>query len=515
MLFIESRKADKAVESGLERAALLDKLYEKGLTPLIRSARLHACELALPEPESARELERQVAAWNDAEGESAPYVRGDVFCSDDYTLFLIFGDTSEERGGGGAALRAGIVYRDGASNPRERLEAFCRSVDEALASVRRRRQEGAGGTDESGANGSDKSDVADGSETSAGDVAVNGWHEVETRVPASLARGAETSRAAGSGGAANFSAPARVTSLLDDAETRKFLQRLIEAQGDGRAAGESAATASGAGGVGEMTTATANLVSRLSEAGLVRREVLVSCRKTNRALFRLPSAEALSVINASHATCTECGAAASDERAEELVKPSELAAKMLGDGVWMTNRLRALLRGLGVPEDQLRINSSDGRGDSYVLANVSGELFLFVPRDGDVSASDARRALELEAETGAAHVAIVATGEIHADARARLREHARRRGRGGRGGGGEVELLLIEGLESAPSELQAAFERVSERMLAEELYELDASLGLSVGHLVAARFRLLDKSGALRDLAASAAGAVAGSLQEI
>ena len=48
-----------------------------------------------------------------------------------------------------------------------------------------------------------------------------------------------------------------------------------------------------------------------------------------------------------------------------------------------------------------------------------------------------------------------------------------------------------------------------------ELYELDASAGFSVGYALAARFRLMQREGALQDLAASAAGAVAGSLREI
>ena len=43
---------------------------------------------------------------------------------------------------------------------------------------------------------------------------------------------------------------------------------------------------------------------------------------------------------------------------------------------------------------------------------------------------------------------------------------------------------------------------------------LDASLGLSVGFIIASRFRLMQKTGALKDLAESAVGALAGSLRE-
>ncbi len=68
-------------------------------------------------------------SWNDfwrarseAEGEE-PYVRGDIFCSEDFAHFLVFG----EGYGGGAGLRAGIVYDAGTDAPAERLEPFCRT----------------------------------------------------------------------------------------------------------------------------------------------------------------------------------------------------------------------------------------------------------------------------------------------------------------------------------------------------------------------------------------------------
>jgi hypothetical protein len=92
----------------------------------------------------------------------------------------------------------------------------------------------------------------------------------------------------------------------------------------------------------------------------------------------------------------------------------------------------------------------------------------------------------------------------------RLREHARRRARTGV----EVEVMLLEGIEAAASELRHAFERVALRTVAAELYPLDASLGFSVGHMIAARFRLTHKPGALRDLATAAAFTLSGNLRE-
>src|SRR5919205_427055 len=103
MLFVESRTAELSVERGL-RTAILEALKRHGHVPLIRSARLHFFEQAAGGAEHARELERALDERAAAEGEE-PYVRGDLFCFEEFVHYLIFGD-----GFGGSGLRAGIVY---------------------------------------------------------------------------------------------------------------------------------------------------------------------------------------------------------------------------------------------------------------------------------------------------------------------------------------------------------------------------------------------------------------------
>jgi hypothetical protein len=484
MLFVESRTAGKGVAEPL-RIAVLDALQDRGLVPLIRASRLYCFEQALTGPEQAGELERLVAVWSDSEGD-APYIRGDVFCFDDFAHFLIFGEAGE----GAAGIRAGIVYGAETDEPARKLEAFCRNVQEAVEAALAR----AGGA---------------GLDTAAP-------FPVEWRSPEEGAEDAfeRFSSRAGVGGAASKDASggavaverSRVAELLEDASARGFLQRLCDASADGRVA-EMLASLNGGG----HEPAQEALVARLVGAGLVRREVQVSCRKDGRSLFRLPSPEALSMVTASNAVCSECGAAVADERAEELVTPSALAASMLKDGAWLLNSLRTVLVELGLPEEGIAESAPSAEGEAQMLSNVCGEPFLFVLRDGDFSAANARHALESEAETHAAHLVAVATGKIHDEARVRLREHARRRSRTG----GGMEVVFIEGLERAPVELRQAFERVSQAAITRELYELDASAGFNVGYMLAERFRLVHKTGALQDLAASAAGSLAGSLREI
>ena len=479
MLFIESRDAEAGVEKSL-RTPLLEALQERGLVPLIRAARLNFFEQALAGDEHVKELEQALAERSDIEGE--PYVRGDVFCSEDHAHFIIFG------GDGATTLRAGIVYDSETADPQAKLEAFCRDVRDAFDSVSR----------ETGAseNGSDTQPSRIEWRARAGQ-AKESFKGVSER--AAVAESAmQTAPARGAVGGDR----ARAFEILEDAGARGFLQRLSEAHADGRAAELSVSA-------GEPEKDA--LVARLAGAGLVRREVQVSCRRDGHSLFRLPSTDALAIVTASNAVCSECGRTIADERAEELLTPTPLASSMLKDGAWLLDRLRSMLDEIGIPADATAARPATSEGEARVLANVCGEPFLFVMRDGDFAAQHARRAIESETETHASRIVVVATGRIQDDARTRLLDHARRRSRGG----SETEAVFVEGLEAAPTELRRAVERVSQDALTRELYELDASAGFNVGYALAARFRLSQRKGAPQDLAASAAGALAGSLREI
>jgi hypothetical protein len=494
MLFIESKSLDYAVD-GATRTSLLENLQEQGFVPLIRSARLHLYEVALAGTEHARELESALAARADVEAE-APYVRGELFCVEDYALFLLFGDAG---GDDAAGVRAGIIYEGEAHEPLDKLDAFSRSISEALEASRR---SGVASGAENVGGASAELNVG----VSSGVPHVFEWRRREARVSESFRRfeEAETATPANARGEM-VEGWLRSSGMLEDTQARGFLRRLSEAHREGRTATAAGALQTGAGeGVPDA------LLNRLAEVGLLKREILVSCRKDGRALFRLPSPDAFSILTGSNAVCNECGAAIADERAEEVTVPTSLTATLLQDGAWLATHLRSIISKLGVPEKQIVTRATGGEGEVRLMVNVCDEAFLCLLHDGDWTTAQARRALDEHAKSDSAHLVLIATGKIQEDARQRLREHARRRTQGGR----ELELILIEGMDAVAAELQAAFERVASNALAEELWELDTSLGLSAGQLIATRFRLMQRPGALRDLAAPAAS-MSGSLHEL
>jgi hypothetical protein len=142
---------------------------------------------------------------------------------------------------------------------------------------------------------------------------------------------------------------------------------------------------------------------------------------------------------------------------------------------------------MGVPESEIAVGPSEGSGHGQMMVNLSGESFLIVTRDGDLTPAFARWAIDLEIDTEASHLVVVATGRLHNEASVLLDNHARRRVSGGE----DFELVVADDVAAAGNELRHALQRVSQRVIAEQVCDLDNSLGLSVSRLIITKFNLL------------------------
>jgi hypothetical protein len=458
MLFIASRGLAHSVDERA-RLLLLERLQEKGLVPLIRSTRFGCYRQALSGLNIESEMERTIAALTEHEDKTS-YIKGDVFFFDDHVLYLIF----EETGGGSAGIRAGVVYESYTTEPLRKLDAFCREVSDFLTQ-RESAEAGLSMTD-----GARHLAVEwrDGRPQEQQGFTRFVAHQDIDSLNTVIRRETAVERA-------------RAAELLEDDSARLFLHRAKEAYVEGCAAKLLASRTDEPAGVS---------IERLLDAGLLRREVLISCRKMGHILFSLPSPDALAVVTVSNATCSGCGAAIADEKVEEAVAPTQLASALLEDGSWLVNRLYFTLRELGIPGSEIAIAPPTGNGEAHVMANVCGESFLLVLRDGDLTPAFARRATEAVVKTEATHLIIVVTGKIYEEGQLWLRNYSRRRARSGN----EFELKIAEGVSAAEAVLQDSFELVSQRALAEQLCELDASLGLSLTRVITTRFQLLQRS---------------------
>ena len=122
MLFLESKTLNLAVAPAV-RTKLLQELHERNIVPLIRSHRLRSFEDVLLGVDHVAEMEMSLANSTESTiGE--PYVRGDLFCFQDYILFLVFEDED--------SIRAGIVYEARTPEPFRKLDSFCHDVRSLL-----------------------------------------------------------------------------------------------------------------------------------------------------------------------------------------------------------------------------------------------------------------------------------------------------------------------------------------------------------------------------------------------
>ncbi|HKZ03772.1 MAG TPA: hypothetical protein VJ180_16130 [Pyrinomonadaceae bacterium] len=465
ILLVESKTIAHPV-NGSGRLQLLDDLRKKDRFPLIRTARLSSFDQILMGAERVREFETAIADWTESEIQE-PYLIGDLICLADHVLFLIFDDNK--------GVRAGIVYDLRTPEPFRKLDSFCRDVRESLLAQNEAHERETGSRD-----------------------AVPQWEQGKPSMPEGFKRfiaKQDTDSLYTTLRKETMSKRILAASRLEDESARVFLRSAREAHQEGYAAKLL---------TGDRAESYELSIERLEDVGLVEREVQVSCRKTGHALLRLPNAHALAVVTVSDATCSECGSPIADEKVEEVIAPTRLASSLLEDGSWLVSRLHFLLREMGVPESEIAVGPSEGEGYGQMMANICGESFLLVARDGDLTPAFARWAIDLEIETEAAHLVVVATGRAHNQAQVLLHNHSRRRIRAGR----DFELVLADEPAAAGVELRDAFERVSQRVVAEQLCELDNSLGLNVTRLVINKFKFLRSAPEHKDLSPTVENAI-------
>jgi hypothetical protein len=461
MLFIQSNSLALSPGEG-GRLRLLDVLAGKGLKPLIRSTRRHLFGALAGRPDEAvaGELERACAGHAAASGKSA-YTPGELFNGGDCLLALVFGADGE--------TAASVLYDLQTVEPLARLERFCRDVQEALGRVNEETAAASPSSTEPRAVPPPWRPRSRGAQVGLARFTAIQPEEF-VRAAAALRGGRELARA---------------SEMLEGRAVRDFLKRIEELRREGYTPRRMLAEAGARGGVS---------VERLVEAGLLERELRVSCRKHGHALFDLPSPDSLAAVTISRAKCSLCAAPVADEVVEETFSPSRLAVALLADGGWLANRVYRIVRSLGVPESDISTGPPTPHGESYLAAEVCGSSFIVVSRDGDLTPAFARRAAEIVEETEATHLVAVVTGSAEDEGRLRLYEFAWRRARGGR----DLDTTVVEGLDTARAEFERAFTRAVRRELSRALFPLDAALGLPAAAFALEWFRAA-KSHAGRD----------------
>jgi len=453
MLFIQSKSLPLSPDEAV-RLRLLDALEANGFAPLLRTARRRLLQTLLtgvkqqgPAADLSAYFERETAA-RVAAGVGEAYTPGELFCHGDCVLTLVF-----RRDG----LEASVVYGVETAEPLARLERFCGDVREALSGP-----------------------PEEGKEAEAETREQPRWQARTGRASQGLARfiaiqpsEVVLASAAQRGGRQLT----RASELLEEPSVRLFLRRVQEMRREGYTPRRLLREAGALPGVS---------LEKMLDAGLLERDLRVSCRKSGHALFDLPSPDSLAAVTISKARCSQCAAPVADEVIEETFNPTRLAVSLLEDGGWLTNRVYKIIRSLGVPDSEIATGPASPHGESYLAVDVCGSSFLFVTRDGDLTPAFCRRAAETVEETEADHLVVVVTGEAEDEGRMRLYEFAWRRARAGR----DLGTVVVEGLGAARGQIERAFQSAVRRELSRSLHTLDAALGFSASAFVLDWFRL-------------------------
>lgn len=458
MLFIQSNNLAFSVSAD-ERLRLLAALRTDAHPPLIGSLRQRCYELLLAERdetaagETMTALARQHSMSQTAQPGGA-YLPGELFCADDCIFFLVFG------AGAAAELSAGVIYSIATTEPLNKLARFCQDVRAALDELRRSAQ---------AASQTESADLP--AWRASAHTSTQGLARFIATQPTDFAVAAKCRSSA--------QEIVRASELLAAPTVRQFLRRVQEMRREGYTPRRMFAEASATAGVS---------VRQMLAAGLLEREVRVSCRQSGHALFDLPTPDSLAAITISKAKCSLCAAPVADEVIEETINPTRLAVMLLSDGHWLINRVYKIIRALGLPDSEIATGPVSAHGESYLAADVCGQSFLFVTKDGDLTPAFSRRIAETVTETAATRLVVVITGTVEDEGRLRLYEFTWRRARDGQ----DLDTTISAGLDHAQAEIARAFERAIHHELARQLCTLDAALGLSAGSFVLNWFKLLN-----------------------
>ncbi|MGA9997073.1 MAG: hypothetical protein WBP93_16770 [Pyrinomonadaceae bacterium] len=468
MLFIQSNSLPLVINEG-DRLRLLDILTAKGFTPLIRSARRHCFELLVSKlfdaaflSKAVVEMEHECAAQHESEGGTA-YTPGEIFCTSDCVFSIIFGESAEQ------GLSAVVVYSVDTVEPLLRFEYFCRDVRDAFGEL--------GESEVEATAKKERQMDLPLWETLSGRQSSQGLTRFIAIQPTDFVRAAAAFR--------GNRQLMRASELMEENSVRSFLRRVQEMRREGYTPRR---LFTEAGAVGDFS------IEEMMDAGLLIREVRVSCRKSGHALFDMPSSDSLAAITISKAKCSLCAAPVADEVIEETINPTRLAVSLLEDGTWLNNRVYEIIHALGIPDSEIATGPASPHGESFLAVDVCGNSFLFVTKDGDLTPAFCRRIGEIVEETEASHLVAIVTGTAEDEGRLRLYEFAWRRARAGQ----DLDTTLIEGLGTLPEEIERAFGRAVHCELSRHLFPLNAALGSSASNFVLDWFKLTNNSGAKR-----------------
>jgi hypothetical protein len=437
MLLVKSRRSNQSLTLN-QRKSLLDGLTNRGLKPLIRSARLTLFSQMSTDPDFA-EFAESCLSSDSSEIRNA-YFTGDLFLFDDYALYMTFGPSAEFE-----SSEAGIVYSKECSSPDLKLEVFKKNIEDLCDPATGEPQNGPYSDFES-----------KGPAISFDAFELHGECPQEATVQTGVWRQA-----------------ALWCALAGNPEARALAAKLSAAYQAGR--------------IKELLISSdpqldsSRLMDMMEDAGMVKREILVSCRKVRRPLFRLAAETLNNRESLGESSCKFCGESLAVERIDELLIPTDLAKILFDERMTQVSSVSSQIMNLGVDESEIKIAYKNGI--PYLRFAFSEELIHFVflgAMRPDLGATD------MIPSRGS--VIYLSDGELESEDRKALSDRFQ--------ASFEDSALHFERTDRVAANLHLLLSGIADRRLETSLVKLDKALGFSAAGLLTARFmRTLDDPG--------------------
>jgi hypothetical protein len=158
----------------------------------------------------------------------------------------------------------------------------------------------------------------------------------------------------------------------------------------------------------------------LESTGLLSKEIVVTCARSESQILRVPSRDALETMSEAGAKCA-CGRALLDERIEQAVMLTELGRGLLNGSRWMSVLVVSTLHALGIDYAAMVVEQQTASAETDCFVDISGELCLFELKDGEFDLGNAFSLGDKLELHGPAQAGVITTSSVESDAREHLR----------------------------------------------------------------------------------------------
>jgi len=220
----------------------------------------------------------------------------------------------------------------------------------------------------------------------------------------------------------------------------------------------------------------------LEKTGLINKDFVVICRKTNQQILRFSSRKAIEEPSQRSLKCTICGNPISQEKIDEIIACSPLGEKLLKNNLWLTCLVISTLLEIPLEKDKIRM-SRETTGKTHLFIQLDQDGILVMLNSGRISLEDTH---EINAHLTAYKLPKLV---IISDRRvpSLIKGHLER-------SNPDCFITYIESLDNLENQIKNTLVSFQRKILLDILSPLDGLTRLNLHELLLQRFPLEEKT---------------------